>query len=257
MVDPRDAGLAKIDRAKQHIGVLDTEVRVFLTEDPYRIIGDFDRKANRYILQAKIDKTPPQQDWGTIIGDCLHNLRSSLDHLAWSLARLHRDPPPDTTEFPIFRNETKFKKARRSKIGGIDPTHQTVIEELQPYNGSDIGKTLWLLHRLSNRDKHRLLNVAGSVLEGSTYRITNLKYVNVGFEKIVSFGPFEDGAVVGEFSAIPWRPDAEVDMEVEYRFGVAFDQEGPAAGLPLVPTLGELGVAVLDVQKRFAHLFEE
>ncbi len=57
---------------------------------------------------------PPLEEWGVLVGECAHNLRSALDNLAFALARLRRDPPPDPGRiaFPIFTDNRSSKRRR-------------------------------------------------------------------------------------------------------------------------------------------------
>ena len=112
-----------------------------------------------------------QPEWMTIIGDCLHNLRSALDHLAWQLVVLDGQCPTDEdmTIFPI--RLSPFNRKGHPRPIELKPAVTSskiieAVEAVQPY--SDTGSPpdppvlnpLWALHRLNIIDKHRLLVVA-------------------------------------------------------------------------------------------------
>jgi hypothetical protein len=78
---------------------------------------------------------------GLIIGDCVHNLRACLDHLAYQLAILGKGGVLDEQEarsvtFPIYTKPETFRNNKR-RIGLLRPQEQTRMEELQPYNASE------------------------------------------------------------------------------------------------------------------------
>ena len=100
-----------------------------------------------------------------IIGDCLQNLRSSLDYLVWELVLAEGKEPGKHNSFPICPGPTSdsFDKAleRRGKrpscLEGIHVDAVTEIRKLQPYRwlnewGMDL---LWVLNELTNFNKHR------------------------------------------------------------------------------------------------------
>src|SRR6266508_2001188 len=46
---------------------------------------------------------PPRKEWSIVIGDCLQNFRSALDHMVWQLApQKARVTTGTTLAFPIF-----------------------------------------------------------------------------------------------------------------------------------------------------------
>lgn len=98
---------------------------------------------------------------------------------------------------------------------------------------------LWMLHELSNADKHRLLNTYGSVLEGSTYAVDHLE---PGIEIVkVRFilGPVKDNATIGYIYVRKTDPDAKMTMKFNLSYRVAFENRTNDAGQPL-PTNGQL-----------------
>src|ERR1700686_281492 len=76
----------KIERAKKHIRDLGVRIRMFCESDAYTIgvkphpIAEIQQTT---LYFASVDPIP--DDISLIIGDAVHNLRSSLDHLAWQL----------------------------------------------------------------------------------------------------------------------------------------------------------------------------
>src|SRR5438128_2342233 len=78
----------KLARAEYHLNALTKEMRVFLDSDPYEFERRLDYENSRYLFYVKRVETPKLQ-WGAVIGDFIHNLRSALDHLTWQLALKH------------------------------------------------------------------------------------------------------------------------------------------------------------------------
>jgi len=120
-----------------------------------------------------------------LVGECVHDIRCALDHLAWALAeqgiqrrrgRVVPKEPHRGTAFPVCANPEKFFERRKAdptnpkafrpytydsgmnKIIQTRPEAQAYIERCQPYHG-DRNTLLLLLNDLENRDKHRKLNL--------------------------------------------------------------------------------------------------
>lgn len=101
-----------------------------------------------------------------MLGDTIHNLRSSLDLLACQLVRKNdNNHDCNHVQFPISESSQKFVKAtNRSEIQLMGPRVIEILTSLQPYKGGHSNK-LWVLYRLNIQDKHRLLIVATAGLK--------------------------------------------------------------------------------------------
>jgi len=190
------------------------------------------------------------------VGDCLYNLRSGLDHLAYVLAvRFTGEPLPqqiaEDSEFPIFGDERKgvpgngpslFKAAAR-KIAGIDPDAQAVIEGLQPYClGVDFrSHQLWRLHELARVDRHRLLHLSVIYSGGILWNPrSHLNMAAIGQGVIVSHGgEIEPGkrTEVARVPVVPVDPKERVYMNIKPALDVVFGAETPIAAGESVPTV--------------------
>jgi hypothetical protein len=119
------------------------------------------------IVVLATGESPGSDPLGLIAGDCIHNLRASLDLLAYALLEANFRVKGDAvqervaklSEFPIFNDPKKYLEKRKSLIGGLSDAAQKAIDELQPFQTSGANHPLWLLRSLDNINKHRLLNV--------------------------------------------------------------------------------------------------
>jgi hypothetical protein len=150
----------KVVRAGSHLQVLRDENERIARDRLYTFRGEI---LDRGLVHLYRVQNPPPADpqWSAIIGDCLHNLRSALDYLAWQLVLASGSTPTSRTGFPI-----RHKRADRAAMaidGLANATILKVVESLQPYHGLDVGTQLGRLHRLDIADKHRQLLVAAAV----------------------------------------------------------------------------------------------
>jgi hypothetical protein len=109
----------------------------------------------------------PDPEWSAIIGDCVHNLRTALDYLATQLVRVSGHTPNQKTMFPVMSRRPPSqsglrrifgRKAGRVLVhGGVRDDILQVVDSVQPYHGSRLGRHLWRLRELDVVDKHRQL----------------------------------------------------------------------------------------------------
>src|SRR5439155_544464 len=68
--------------AKQHLDALNIEIARYIKEDPYGV--SHKQQGNYHEAEAIITKEP-LPNLGCIIGDCITNIRASLDYIAWEI----------------------------------------------------------------------------------------------------------------------------------------------------------------------------
>ena len=235
MNHPLDDAGAKLGRAKHHLDVLDNEIRVWQSGDPYPIAHEYDADQRRHLFIANRVQAMPARDWSLIVGDCIHNARAALDYLAWQLAGA--DPADTATQFPIFNDPILFKKRGLVMIRRLSPRAQTLVKWLQPHRGSDpVRRRLWLLQQLDILDKHKLL----VVVYGHTY-MARLRFRLAPLQtadKWIYTGPFLDDRTV--LAVVSFDPpdaaDAQVPVKAKLPLGVAFGEGFPPPGGPFLVT---------------------
>ncbi len=161
----------KIQRAKEHRDALDEYIgKTLSVYANCPTVGiKFDKKTSEHILYVSRmpDYRPFLRKIGVLLGDIFHNLRSSLDHLAWQLAWWHTHGNirhPKKVQFPIADTPTLFAQEERTHLGEVHPKHRTIIERFQPYRRRNANlftpvrnHPLVLLRDFSNMDKHQML----------------------------------------------------------------------------------------------------
>ena len=234
-----DGVYAKLARASEHHDALYQAVEGFFESKPYEITDELDASGTEYVGRFYM-RRPFDPRLATLIGDCLFNVRSALDHLAWALASRH-GPPPRSTEFPIFIDENKFHAFEKdgvtpkrgsglAKIAGIrDPEARANIAALQPYKGwagsSADQHPLWLINELNRVDKHQLLLVVATRSRG-TYGFGDPDYtgdpaVYIDHAEFAS-GPLPDGAPFARIKVRP--PQSQMHMQVNPALTIAFEE---------------------------------
>jgi hypothetical protein len=92
--------LVKIDRAKTHLYDFEAHIRPIQAACREAIVREHDEQRSEHVF--RFDRVPAVPTiLSAIIGDAIHNLRVSLDHLAWQLVIADGGTPNEDTTFPI------------------------------------------------------------------------------------------------------------------------------------------------------------
>jgi hypothetical protein len=155
----------KLDRAKEHLQALDDAIGDYLNSDPHAIVRNIQPSDQRLVLFEFQVRIEPGERLGLIIGDCVQNVRSALDHLACRLVEANGGTVDDRTQFPILGKHRTDKQGHQvlpTISGGVNPSVLALVGALQPYQrGNDTpNHPLSILKYLSNTDKHRFLHLA-------------------------------------------------------------------------------------------------
>lgn len=158
-MNPLDGIVHKIIRAEDRLTEISAEVAGH--EKKCRVLRDRNVKTNLIDLIADFPNPPLMLS--VMVGECLYNLRSALDHLVWQL--VESNPPNHGTprnQYPICQDSNSFaREIKGHRLDGVSAAARAVIEGLQPYNEGQAYSPhpLWLLDQLVNVDKHRFLTL--------------------------------------------------------------------------------------------------
>jgi hypothetical protein len=160
---------AKLDRAEEHLHAVQAEIAQWLNSCRYESFPERGGQTARVgVALLRIGPEPYTTRWAVIIGDCLSNIRSALDHLIYSFAKFNaaNDPTPDidSLAFVIADSPEKFREAAKGRLRGFKQGFVDLVESFQPYRRKHpvLPPLLALIRDLSNADKHRLLQVAAA-----------------------------------------------------------------------------------------------
>jgi hypothetical protein len=198
-----------------------------------------------------------------VAGEAIHQLRSSLDHLAWQLVEANGGTPGTHTGFPIHEVPPKDKRAFTAKVKGMSTSAENLVEATQPYHSRNDG--LWKLSKLDNFDKHNLLLVVGYGLcrfgFGYTHPALRTEDGQAFLRDILAphillpsdnipppkrLPMFKDGAEVFRLANMP-----QLDYQLDCPFEVAFAKPEIVEGETVLPLLHDLTKLVESVVNSF------
>jgi len=156
MEHPLDGARAKASRAKTHLDALESKIEAFVKADVYTITQDNTGQYGQLVVQRRADLP---LDWGLIVGDFAHNLRTALDYIAWELNLCAGRTVIETQCcFPICDSTRSYRSARNNfpnKPIGV----RRLVENFQPYHRRNHPKLelLSIIRELDDTDKHRTI----------------------------------------------------------------------------------------------------
>jgi len=198
----------KIVRAKEHYDVFAVELRRQFHGHTGKVVMDVQLATDANIrIDAQIPNRTP-----LILGDCLQNLRSSLDYLVWELVLAAKGVPTETNAFPVADSRKVFKNnLERGYLTGLTDDMIAEVEFLQPYHAGDAREShpLWLLNRLTNINKHRRILLiqlraawVGKMIGSDKYTVAPSAMAEM-YEDVqpTAFVTFDEGEITKEAEA--------------------------------------------------------
>lgn len=219
----------------------------FFNGDVYELISDYDENYNRYGLRVLMTAEIPQET-GIIVGDIVHNLRSSLEHVASDLFfYANGSDARQRSKFPMHEtDENLFNALERYEIKDKFPNVISAIRDaIRPTRSGN--KLVWASGRLWNIDKHRIpiISYAITQIDGIEARGRNENTItaSVAVEQGRCFGIVSSDAPL------------EITNSGDASFSVQFDEIGLFEGDPLVPTLcamhDAIGEAITIIEQAY------
>lgn len=239
-----NGAIGKLIRARYQVQDLNERLRGFIESRAYRIREDFNLRPGQDVGDYTFtisDVSIPNREWGVLIGETVHNLRSALDHTVYAAA--HK--PSRETEFPIFKNPESWEKYSGAPLYSVPEKARAIIEQAQPYHLKPDPSLhdLAILHAMWNHDKHRLVHATALVMAKPGPPIHAVSGVDE-ITKIRYFSrPLKDGMKIANVVLRP-TPGLEPKLQMKGKLpmGIAF-----AEGIDGCQSLKGLHVlAVLD-----------
>lgn len=239
---------AKLARADQHLRSIEDVIDDDAVSKLVKTWTDRDRQGRVRVRVKEIEEFPGV--WDAWIGECVYNMRSALDHLAYGLniAGSGQDPPPNwgISQFPIYSDRLTYRKGgrrgrpARQLIEHFPRGAKAAVERVQPYHGRKddpaSARRLSDLSELSNIDKHRRFPVAAAGQQGMILPGYVEGHVVSGYS--TKFRVLKRDATI-VWLEVPTLPPSCKEPNVDLDFMANIEFVGPAANPPvslLVPS---------------------
>lgn len=237
---------AKLRGADCHLKDVERDI-IFALHNPFTIQTEYKADLSKWVFSFT-NVTQPPIEIGIVIGDFVHNLRSSLDHLVYQLIKSVRGDHDVRSFFPVFADENDYLNDTRVRkcLAHIPPAYIPKIDALQPYAPGRGGHSdpLWLLRELDDIDKHRTVHVGIIAVRERTLVLTSPPLPGVGRTRWTLDRQesttilVEEGAILSPISGLPVDTDPRDSIRIETTHDIHFrDGSKDIAGRPVLPTL--------------------
>lgn len=213
MTNQFSAPKLKIARAKRHITEFEESIPHYLATNSAKASATVEGNTVKWAFEY----TGSPAEWGPIVGDVIHNLRSALDLAAVECVRLNGGDDREVY-FPFAGEEASLDKMIFKRgLGRAHPSVVSFVKSLRPFKGGNA--LLRALHDLDVQDKHHAIIPTGVSYSGPIISLWN----DAGEPEI---------SVVGD-------PNTPSQISFVFPAGTAF------AGHEVIPTLHEF-VGLVD-----------
>ena len=246
----------------EHMDRLDQAVEGWLedqTDTPVAVVeGQANAQRTEYFIRVVDVIAYPAEEWGIILGDAVHCLRSALDQLMWGIC----DPAErsERTQFPICTTRRQWVTQAPAQYWGANAGFVKLLDRLQPYQRGDQNAArehpLAILQALSNLDKHRTIPAIALVADHTEGTV--LSYEGIEKWSALRFlpgTPYEPDAVIAKAKIVPDNSGVEpkMDVHIEIDPDIGFGVIGPAPTITHKPVddvlreIAEYVAGILDL----------
>ncbi len=216
---------ARVGWAEKHLDRLDKAIKRLVKDgETYALTREVDPGTFDHTYRVQL-LAPIHEHIPLIIGDCLHNIRSVLDHAAFHAVREMRQgltaEEESEIQFVIADTPERFAK-QKERRGVVMGDVLTRIERFQPYQLPQLQNMLLArLRDLDIIDRHRRLHVAA--ISGSGIDLQ--EWFDGGIPEMRSptwwTGPLEDGAIICRARFTRPRPDVDLRPAISVDVAIA------------------------------------
>jgi len=253
---------AKIARANELLTYLDGEFKAILVRKAHTVTGAHDTQKSRYVFRLRGPPIDPRL--AVIVGEIVHHLRSSLDHLVCALILHAGNEPKTNNQFPIADTKERYNELLTGgMLHGVPRPARLAIGAMQPYTSANPAMTIFrIVHNLDISEKHALLPVVvGAHKMGNTIKFSgplsdNLSVIvdpktffhhAIENDEEVYWLKYEGGTVTGG--------DPQWYVENDLRIVIAFDKVGKQDRPEVIPLLTQLCAGVAGSILKFEKFF--
>ncbi|MFI1394579.1 hypothetical protein [Streptomyces sp. NPDC020681] len=201
--------ISRLTRAHQLGAELSAGMQAWGVSSPYGVRASIAEDRLSWELRLQVSQSPPLSDWGFSFGEAVNHLRATLDNLVVAIARqsgVTDEKQLKALMFPICGTPKEWK-SRQKGLACLPDWCRDALEQLQPFQGPEHGRTLdedllLVLRDLDNSTKHHLQvkpDLAPQAIQHAPaveFETEEGAAASVPPDTEVVVAPFEDGAVL-------------------------------------------------------------
>jgi hypothetical protein len=234
----------KIDRAIEHLQTLDAAGQRFADKHGkpgIRCVVEPNNQGTRCCVKIVETPTFPEVEWGIIIGDAVHCLRSALDQLVFGLCL---EPSKRRSAFPICRTERDWIIDAPGQIWSLPSKYLAIVHGAQPYHRGDQASAhpLALLNELWNLDKHRAIPSTALVPRRIRVEVDEERTYGLSWKRFRTHPGrlLKEGTVIADcgYTLLPGATRAKMYVDPDMSVAVGFGEISGASVLTNKPVNG-------------------
>lgn len=235
-----EAARLKIARARYHVAALNSEMDKYYEQKSICYSAAYDEPYFTYRVEVR---ALPSLIIPALIGDAVHNLRSSLDIMASDIVRLN-GKDPSKVYFPFANDESGLEEMiKQKKMNLASPEAVDLVRNFRPFKGGNV--TLRGIHDLDIADKHQaLIPVASLIKTAPSVSDFYLSDLEIGIES--------DGRCQITNTDNDWLK--ELGDNIPVRIELLFPEDTPFAGKEIISELQNAAKMFLGVIEAFELL---
>lgn len=230
----------RLKRAKEQISSLEKVVEKYIKKKPYQRVVVLDKSENLEIHKIVLTKNFPEK--ATILAfESIESLRAALDQTIYVTAVLSGKLNSRCASFPISESEQELDNVIKGRAKDVPEPIIQICREAKPYK--DGNPFIWLLHQLSNQNKHRLVVPVGTCNAGMQMKNVHLS----GSGQILS--PTWD-MDRNEMIFAKIVPGTKFEYQAQFGLYAGFHGDGDFSGHPAAPALKQIEAEVRKICKK-------
>ncbi len=237
-----ESAAAKWLRGTEHLKALYDGAREFAKTDPVPIVAYCEIDTGKKVWRVDGQPRTPPIRLALILGDCLYNFRSSLDHLAEECVSQTGGTLTTDVSFPLFIRPNSWASRHLQKLPGTSPLMDRIRAAIKQYQPAEITHTyrkatLAAFETLYTIDKHRHLNLITACVEMGFWSHA----LPIRADTFIHDGVVKDGTILASV------PREHMDVDFGPGFGIALDEPGvdPESAIHLLFGIREITAEII------------
>jgi hypothetical protein len=238
VVPPFKTSFDKVSWTERRLIDLFWEIRHFNDSNPYeQVVESHPSKPNHVVHKAKLIGEIPNSTIN-LAGEIIHGLRTALDNAVFDIAVASGVADPRNAAFP-FAGTIDDMASALGRCKDIPSELHPLFCGFQPYyEGNDF---LWGLNKLSNTDKHRILQPFGTGVLRNRASVAGIG----GYWEMPD--PHVWDSEKNEMVIMTVGPGTQFNYEFDFHIYVAFGDIEGMAGRDAIGKLTGMGTTVYRV----------
>jgi hypothetical protein len=241
----------KIERAQEHTRTLNNKIIDYIKSKPFKVVIEQDDNSPSHLWTLRVRNEIPYQ-LSAIIGDIIHNLRTSLDLLASDLVSLANENTKNVY-FPFSNDAEGFEEMiKKRHLNRAGDEVVSLIRSFKAYKGGN--SLLRAIHDLDITDKHKSLIPVAHYAGIKNFQMNNASGAMLSINNL-HCGPIRDGMII---MSLPPANNVRIGQSFQPSLKLTLDNDiyQTTENIDLIGLLTSFTTLVIGIVNTFDQHFE-